>query len=377
MKQPNLKICFFGTYDKTYTSNQIVLKGLEENNFPVVEVNSEVKLTKLDQKEHMGWLQIMVRILKKYRILVEIFKNLDALKQCEVIYVGFPGHVDVFLAYLVAKILGKKLVFNPIVIILTGFVDDQGILKSNSLLGRAIRVAEKIVYMLPDLVIADTPEQKKHLMKLFGIPDKKIKALPLGADSDYYRHTPFKVKKPFNAVYYGLYTPLHGVEHIIECANILKEEKEIRFTLVGQGHMFEENFERAKRLKLSNIEFFHHIPVEKHPAIIEKADVFFGFLQNHPSVERIIPNKVYQGLALGKAVVAADSAVMRSVFTHKKNVYLCKAGSPKDLARAILKLRDDVALRKTIAENGYKLYVEKFTPKAVGKQLTQFIQEIL
>ena len=36
-----LKICFFGTYDKSFTSNRIVLEGLSMNGVEVLEINSE------------------------------------------------------------------------------------------------------------------------------------------------------------------------------------------------------------------------------------------------------------------------------------------------------------------------------------------------
>ena len=373
-----MKICYFGTYDKTYTSNKMILQGLAENNIPIVEINAHIKVTKLTTKDEMSWFQIASRILRKYKIFTEIIKNFSIFKKTDVIYVGYPGHVDVFLAYILAKIFGKKLVFNPLLIVYIGFTFEQGILKKGSMLGKTIKLAESIVYKMCDLVFADTPYQKEFLMKDFGIPEKKLRVLPIGADNKGYAYSPYKnMDKKINVVYYGLYSPIHGVEYIIEAARILREDKDINFTFIGNGNTFEANYKRAKDLKLPNVVFYHNTPENEHLKIMQTADIFLGFLQKHPTVDRVIPNKVYQGLALGRVVLTADSPVARSIFTHKKNMYLVKPADPKELVKSIIELKDSPKLRSEIAMNGYKLYQEKFTPKAVGKQLVSYIKEIL
>ena len=64
-----MKICFFGAYDRNFTSNQIVLKGLRLNGAIVTEVNSHIPLTRLDQKGDMTVLKLVMRVLKKWKII--------------------------------------------------------------------------------------------------------------------------------------------------------------------------------------------------------------------------------------------------------------------------------------------------------------------
>ncbi|MBI2621969.1 MAG: glycosyltransferase [Candidatus Levybacteria bacterium] len=374
----DIKICFFGTYDREYTANKIVLQGLLENNIPVLEVNSEIKLTRLDSQKDITWLALIKRILRKYKIFFEIFKNLDKFKKTDVIYVAFPGHFDVLFAWPLAKLFNKKLVLNPVVSFSYGFTQEQTILSKNSMRAKITKLGETGIYKLIDLLLPDTPFQKDFFKKTFNIPEEKIKVLPIGADDKYYKYTPYTNKsKKINVTYYGLYSPTHGVEHIIEAANILRNNKDIKFTFVGNGNTFQKNFDRAERLGLKSVEFFNNTPLDQHPAIIEKADLFLGFLQKHPLVDRVIPNKVYQGLALGKVVVTADAPVARSMFHHGEDMYLVKPSDGKALAKAILELKNKPEMRIRIAKNGYKLFLEKFTPKAIGKKLIKNIEEIL
>ena len=377
MKKP-LSVCVFGTYDRNYTSNKLILQGLQENNVNVIEVNAMIPVTRLDKPEDMNWFEIIRRIINKYRIIPVSIKNWAKIATCDVIYVGYPGHFDVFFAYIVAKLLRKKLVFNPLLVIYIGFAEEQGILSKNSLLGKAVKFFEQLAYHACDMVFADTPFQQVFFEKDYAMPKEKLRVLAIGADDKYYGFTQYtNNKKRLNVVYYGLYSPVHGVEYIIDAAIKLKSDPDIHFTMVGNGNTFEKNYDLAKKNKLKNITFYHNTPLDQHPAIIQKGDIFLGFLTNTPTVQRVIPNKVYQGLALNKVVLTADAPVTQSMFRHKANMYLVKPESSVDLVNALVELKNNPKLRKSIAENGYQLFTQKFSPKAVGKQLVEYIKEIL
>jgi glycosyltransferase involved in cell wall biosynthesis len=306
-------------------------------------------------------------------------KKRKELQKVDVVYVGFPGHVDVFIAYLVAKFFRKKLIFNPIFIVYVSLSDEMKMLKKKSLMGYVIMKCESLVYSLCDMVFADTPDQIKVFEKVFKISKEKLRVLPIGADNKGYVFSKYKNAngRKVNVVYYGLYSPIHGVNTIIDAANILKNNKDVSFTMIGYGVDYDSNYKRAQELGLKNITFYPDIREGKHLKLVQCADIFLGFLQKHPSVERIIPNKVYQGLALGRAVVTAESKVIRGVFTDRKNIYLCKPDNPKALVKAILHLKNNPKLRSEIAKNGYELYTQAFTPKVVGKKFSGYVSELV
>ncbi len=379
LKTKHLTVCFFGTYDRTYTSNVMFKKALELNDIDVLEVNAHIQVTRLDKQADMSWKHLLRRLIAKYRIVPTTLKHWAEIKKSDVIYVGYPGHFDVFFAWIVAKLANKKLIFNPLLIIYTGFSEEQGILKKTSLMGWGMKLAESLVYRLCDRVFADTPLQESYFKKVFGLSAEKLRVLAIGADDQYYAYTPYTNKtEKIEVTYYGLYSPIHGVEHIIEAANILKNDKDIKFTMVGnKGNTYQENYDRAQKLGLKNITFYDDLPLSEHPAIIKKADLFFGFLTHTPTVDRVIPNKIYQGLALGKIVITSDAAVTRSVFLHNENIILVKPNDPQALAKEILALKKNPAKRKKIADAGYKLFIEHYAPKAVGAELKRYIEELL
>lgn len=369
-----MKICFYGTYDRTFSSNTLVMRGLEENGVRVLEVNAHVPITRLDKKDDMGFLQLIKRVFRKLKLIPVTIKNLSTIRSCDVIYVGYPGHFDVIPAFIVAKLLRKKLIFNPLIIFYTGFVEEQGILDPNSILAKIILRCEGMMYKMCDLVLADTPRRKSQLIDLFGLDRDKISILPIGADDKIYVSKAKKKDGYFNAVYYGLFSPVHGVEYIIEAAQKLNKYPKIRFQLIGKGNKYDEIVSLAKKNKLKNVIFYPDLTEKNSLSYLQQADVFFGFLSDHPVVSQAIPNKVYQGLALGKTVVTAGSPVMRDVFSDRENIYFCKQASAQSVAESIEDLYLNPKLSENIGQNGYRLFQSNFRPKIVGKTLKEILE---
>lgn len=373
-----LTICFFGSYDRNFTSNKIIYTGAVENGAEVVVVNSHTPVTRLDSEKDATFFHLIRRTLRKYKIVIEIFKNLEGIKKSDVIYVGYPGHVDVVPAWILAKIFNKKLVFNPLIIIYTGLTEEQKIIKKNSLFAKIIKLGETLIYKSCDIVLADTPFQKEHLIHEFGLNEKNIRILPIGADDKIYPYAPkLGEKNIFNVVYYGLFSPIHGVEYLVKAAKLLEKEKAIRFLLVGKGNTYEKDFKLAQKLKLKNVIFYKDMTEKDAFETLRKADVFTGFLIHHPVVRRVVPNKVYQGLALGKTVLTAHSPAIEGMLKNKKDVYLVKPNNPKSIAAALKYLSKNPKLNHSISENGYELFMKNFRPNSIGRDLVKYLKEVV
>ena len=89
-EKKKITICFFGTYDPTYTSNQLILQGLCENNIPVVQVNAPIQVTRLDSKTEMSWVKLLKRIWDKNKLSAEIWEKRSEIKKADVILFATP-----------------------------------------------------------------------------------------------------------------------------------------------------------------------------------------------------------------------------------------------------------------------------------------------
>lgn len=352
-----------------------MLKSFEQNGIKTVAINAHIPVTQMDRPQDIGPYALIKRVAKKGKIITETLKNLDKLKQSDYLFVGYPGHLDVLPAFLFGKLFRKKIVFYPLLILHSLFVEDFGLIKNQSLPQKLLKEGEKLIFRLCDLILADTNDQMNYMIDELNLNPANIYVMPLGADNDAY--TPGKkssTDKMFRVVYYGLYTPLHGVKYLIECAKLSQKHKDIEYVLVGKGSTFDENYKKAKKYKLENVIFHPDMREKDALPTLHSADVFLGFLEKHPTVERSVPNKVFQGLALGKTVITADAGAVREFFIDGINIVLCKPADPQSLFKAILKLKNDRILLDRIANNGLHLYQTTFTPKKLGEKFVKIVE---
>ncbi|MFQ5561701.1 MAG: glycosyltransferase, partial [Nitrospinota bacterium] len=178
----------------------------------------------------------------------------------------------------------------------------------------------------------------------------------------------------FSVLFFGTYLPLHGIDYILKAANLLKYDKEISFTLVGNGPGYKNMRSLATELGLDNTHFVTEWTEEETlMAYIRHASICLGIFGDTLKAARVIPCKVFNCLRQGKPIVTGDSQAARELLTHKKDAYLCSQADEKSIAKAIKALKNDLELRIAIGENALKTYKQQGSPEAIGKHLGEEI----
>lgn len=373
-----MKICFFGTYDRNYSRNKILLTGLERLGVSVVEVHTQLEQTKLNSEKHVGIVAVIHRLLRKASFLPVVLSHLSDIRRSDIIFCAYPGHLDLPLAWFIGKIFRKPVVFDPFFSITDVFAHDFAIVSEKSFKYRFFYLAESLIFSLADRILADTPFQQENYASLLHIPNERMRVVLLGADDTVYRRVEAQkkpVNRKFRVVYYGLYNPIHGVEYMIEAARQLRDDPQIEFLFIGDGQTYPLAVSLVEKYHLSNVHF-HTLTEKDALPLLQTADVFLGLFGKHKSVWRAIPNKVLQGLAMGKAVITGTGAAAESVFVHKKHLMLLPPEDSAAIAAAIRELKEHPKLRETVTREGYALYKRLFTPDAIGKELLKIFQEL-
>jgi glycosyltransferase involved in cell wall biosynthesis len=164
------------------------------------------------------------------------------------------------------------------------------------------------------------------------------------------------------------------VKYIVEAAKKLPEAK---FRLVGSGRELEACISQCKILKIENVEFVPMVPFETVNAYINEATICLGIFGETQKAQLVIPIKVYEALAVGKPVITSNTPAIRELLTHGEDVFLCDPADSDALARAIQSLLSDGVLRKKIATNGHRTFLERCTPEKIGREIANLCEEIL
>ena len=224
---------------------------------------------------------------------------------------------------------------------------------------------------MADKVLLDTNEHIDYFINKFKVKKNKFIRVLVGSDGDIIKENlknEHLDRDYFLIHFHGTFIPLQGVEYIIKAAKLLEREN-IKFNIIGKGQTYKKIIKLKDDLNLNNINFIDSVPYERLGEYIAKADICLGIFGNTKKAIRVIPNKIYEYMVVGRPFVTAKTRGVEEILIDGENVLFCNIADEKDLADKILKLKNDKELRDKIAKNANKLFNEKLTPKILVKKL--------
>ena len=352
-----MKVLFFGVYNINDTVNnrtRILLSGLK---------NSGVEIEECDT-QFVSWKRYW-HLAKKYR---KIKKDYDIM---------FLAHGGAQLVAPLARILTrKKIVADPIVSLYDTMVCDRKKCRRFSLRGFYYYLLDWLMVKLADIVILDTNENINYFSKNFHAKKAKFKRLFIGSENLLCQTKENRIpNRKFIVHFHGYFIPLHGIEYIIRVAKILENEN-IVFRIIGRGQTYGRSRKLADELGARNIIFIDPVPRSEIQKYLCDSDVVLGIFGNTDKALRVIPNKAYDALAAGKALITADTPAIRELLEDEKDCLLCRVADPGDLAEKILKLKDDPDLLEKISNGGRKLFEKKLDQKVISLEFKELLEEI-
>lgn len=387
LKEP-LRVCYFGTYRANYNRNQIMIAGLRRVGVEVIECHEPLWRGMEDRSQVAvgGWLKpvFWVRAIRVYTRLLFRYRKIG---DYDVLVVGYPGILDVFLARVLTRLRGKPLVWDVLLSVYEAACE-RGWQQSHRSSVRFLHWLEAAALRLPDLGLLDTPQYTDWFRQEYSRIQTPLDYVLIGADDRYFstqeeetgeadsgkhKQNTSGLSKDCRVLYYGTYLPNHGIGTILEAARLLANELRITIEMVGQG--IEQGRARALALeyKLTNILFIDWLDKQELANRIVQADILLGAFGNTLHSLATIHNKTYEGLAMGKVVLTGDAPVMRQFFQHGKDVYLCPQADPQALAQSIRSLCADPGLRQQIGMNGQRLWREHYTLEHTGRTFAKIL----
>jgi len=382
-----MRVCYFGTFERDYPRNSILIQGLQAVGVEVVECHEPLWEKTRDKTGGYAAMPSLLRLsLSLGTSYLRLIGKHRRLPPHDVCLVGYIGQPDLLLARLLHLRRRCPIIFVPMISLYDTIVQDRALFSSRSLLARLLFWLDLLSFRLSDLLVADTEEEKQFFCTRFGLDEKKVVVLPVGAEDTIFRppvslprsneaadKEPALQKKPFEVLFYGKFIPLQGVPYILEAAKLLEKEN-LHLTLIGTGQLRQEMEEKARRLDLKNTGLSNWVPLDELPHYIARANVCLGIFDPGEKAGRVIPNKVYQALAMGKPVITGDSPAARSLLSGA--TLLCQRGSGEALATAIRRMKNDPYLQEELSRKGYERFRQCFSSERIGAELKEILQRL-
>ncbi len=181
-----------------------------------------------------------------------------------------------------------------------------------SLFTKSIKKIMHFMYRRADYVVAVTEGIQTYLLGL-GIPKERISAIRSGVGSDFLQGHSDGIRKRFSwegkflVLYSGTLGWAHSLETVIEAAKILKDDPDVYFAFVGDGHLRESLEGLRDKYDLKNVEFCGSQPLEQFPFFLRASDVLIESLRETPVTRGTFPCKLFEYMASGRPIVFGSS----------------------------------------------------------------------
>ena len=351
-----MRVCFFGAFDPAYPRNRILRTGLVAAGVEVVEARVP---------EHHAF--------RRYPALAAAFARVAA--GTDVVMVPEFRHKDVPLARLLAG--RRRLVFDPLVSRFDTLVGDWGVHAPRSAQARWNRGLDRWALALADVVVCDTWAQGALYVEL-GARRERLRRILVGAEEIFFGLPSAPEEGEVRVLYVGGFLPLHGVLVLIEATARLERQRAslppFRLTLVGRGIQFEQARRRVAELGLACVDFLGGRPYDELPETLASAHVVVGAFGTTEKARRVIPHKVFQGLAGARAVVTGDGPGGREVFEAGVHLDLVPVGDPEALSATLAALLRDPGRRRELGRRGRERAMEVGTPRQLGRELREVLE---
>jgi glycosyltransferase involved in cell wall biosynthesis len=358
------QVLAFGTYNsRKHPRVGILIDGLRDNGCIVTEINHPLLLSTAGRVEILKkpWklFGFAWTVLTLWRQLATDAKQWMSVNgRPDAVLVGYMGHFDVLLAHHL---------FHGIPIVLDHLIFAGDTAKDRGATGIKVKLLNKLDRMAINaatLILVDTQEHQEMLRE-----NDRSMVVPVGAPEEWFHIQHLESAKK-DLVFYGLFTPLQGTLVIADALILLaKEGIRPQTTLIGKGQDYPEV--RAKLDAFEHVNFVEWIEPEALPGTVASHAIALGIFSTTPKGLRVVPNKVYQSMAAGCAVITSDTPPQRRMLGS--GLTLTTPGDPIALANAIKHLLTD---ESALLEASHKATeaASKFTPSSVSKPLSEWVK---
>ena len=350
------RVCFFQSYYTDYIRSQTLLEGLSQYDLEIIPciVNES------------SWI----------RYPKAIFRFLKSVKHSDVIIANFRC----WEIFPVIRILTRKpIIYDAHISIWQSYCEERQKCKPDSLLGKLLFSIDALNCRLADVILIDTKTHADYFSRTFSIPRDKFLPVYISCESSLFHpilSDRLNESTMTNIFWVGSGIPLQGLEIIIAAMKLIPDLP-VHLRIAGSSPILEAIKHQVIDEKINNITFLGRIPREQVVLEISKSDICLGgHYSVIPKARNVIAGKLYEMIAMRKPVIAGDNEAVRELFTHKKDLFLCKMGSAESLAAAIEELHFSPNLRTKLADSSYELYLKKLLPQQLTIPLVDVITDM-
>lgn len=358
----NPRLAWIGTYESDYPRTRVLIAGLRELGAEVSECHRPLwELTRHKAGEFLSPARLPATGARFTRAWGSLAREQRRIGPVDAVVAGYPAQLDVPFAAAVARSRRAPLVVDAMISLSDTLLGDRE--RVGKLTGESLRRLDRFAVRRAGLLITDTECHADYFATEFGAAREQIGVVPVGAEPEVFRRSPAP-EGAVRALFYGKLSPLHGLQTVLAAAR-MPGVPPVR--LIGDGQLKLWLDGELARDKPPGLERVDWVPYEQLGGELASAAICLGVFGTSEKAQRVVPNKVYQAMAVGRPIITADTPGVRELLTDEEDALLVPAGEAEPLAAAMSRLGADAELRARLGESAHRRFQEVGAPRQVAR----------
>jgi len=252
-----------------------------------------------------------------------------------------------------------------------------GVLKNEYLIKSATR-AEEWLYRHASMVIGQTKgivrsirnrcATPTHLLTN-GVAPEFLDQVACARKAREQLRQKFNFGEKFIVAYTGVHGLAQGLDTLLRSAELLTEQKAIRFCFFGDGPDKPQLQSVALQRGIENVTFYPPLPAEQMVELLAAVDVSVVPLKRNDLFKGALPSKLFEALGAGVPVIAALDGEAKELIAQSESGLLVEPENPEDMSQKILRLLRDPKLCTRLGENGRAYVRVHYNREEIAKRL--------
>jgi len=313
--------------------------------------------------------------------LVSIFLNVSkSIRKIdpEVIVLNCPSIYTGLLGFLI----GNKLLRKPVFVDFNDLIAQYTIrllgLPLHSIKAKFCVLTQNFIVRNSDKVIVPTNYIRKYALTL-PVTSQKIAVIPNGVDTKFFDPRKYMIenlKARLNlngkkvCLYCGRLDKWAGVNLIAHLSKAFSKKNSLTYFLIAGSGADGKDFFAGNTIALGEVSY------EKVPEVLAVADVILVPFPDNEVSHAASPLKLFEGMAMGKAIVASKVNGIQEVIFNRENGLLVKPDDITEWINTVTDILNNSSTARKLGENARQTVEKKYDWELLAEQYHRIFKEI-
>lgn len=255
----------------------------------------------------------------------------------------------------------------------------------NGLTAKLLGKCQRLSFHWATKIVVIGWKMRDYLVKNMSIPSGNVEIIPDWADTNELRpmgqdnifSRKYDLHNKFVVLHAGRIGHAQDVEMLLSCADRMRDSRDIKFLIIGEGVNKKLIQAKARGLSLENVMILPYQSKELFESVMSAASASVILYKEHLS-EFLIPSKLYNIMASGRPIIATaePESDIREIIQKSGAGIIIKPRDADYFKDAILTLYRNRDKAKTMGDNGRSYVVNNFARPMMTERYRRLIEKL-